>query len=412
MSNNRTSRQQISSGKNLTFKGNSGHGRYAWLRLTPAYSLHLVQQVVGDLPSGSTVIEPFSGSGTTALAAMEMGMRVYARDINPFLTWFASVKTDIYNEDCIETFRDAGEKIIEYANEKPCADNLWQPPIFKIEKWWTKGRLDALKVLRSQIDKYTGKTRDLLDVSFCRTLIATSNAAFNHQSMSFKAPQENLVGGNEQYNEVVDVFRKDVDFVASSALDNPVGSRIIENADSREPFSEDINADLLITSPPYANRISYIRELRPYMYWMRYLSAAEEAGELDWNTIGGTWGSASTRVSKWRPSKADETPIEVEILPIVNGILEGKSGRILAPYVHKYFSDIWQHITAVYPSIKVGGEVCYIVGNSTFSGIEVPTQQWYAEMLSCAGFNDVKAEIIRKRNSNKKLFEFAVTGIK
>ena len=31
--------------------------------------------------------------------------------------------------------------------------------------------------------------------------------------------------------------------------------------------------DLVVTSPPYANRMSYIRELRPYMYWLGFLTS-------------------------------------------------------------------------------------------------------------------------------------------
>lgn len=406
-------RKSITSGRDLTFRGNAGHGRYAWLRLTPAYSLGLVQQTVAELPKGSTVIEPFSGSGTTALAVMELGMNVYARDINPFLTWFANVKTATYDEKSVNDFRSVGHEICDAAYENRDADELWEPPIHRIDRWWSKPRLDALKVLRSQITTITGPVRDLLDVAFCRTLIAVSNAAFNHQSMSFKAPEQGgLFDDGIQYDGVLDAFAQDVGFVASSALDNPAGSRTIENMDSREPFSEDLQADFLITSPPYANRISYIRELRPYMYWLGYITEPREAGDLDWQTIGGTWGSASTRVSRWVPAPEDETPIENEIKPVVERILSGKSGKILSPYVHKYFSDIWKHIKAVYPAMKRGGKVCYIVGNSTFSGIEVPTHSWYEELLAAAGFHDVKVEVIRKRNSNKRLFEYAVTGTK
>src|SRR5205823_779155 len=53
------------------------------------------------------------------------------------------------------------------------------------------------------------------------------------------------------------------------------------------------------TSPPYPNRMSYIRELRPYMYWLGYLSDGRAAGELDWKAIGGTWGCATSMLNTW-----------------------------------------------------------------------------------------------------------------
>ena len=120
----------------LTFKANINNGRYGWLRLTPAYSARLVRDRLSCLPAGSRIIEPFSGSGTTVLAAMSLGMDVYARDINPFLVWFASVKTRCYNElQCLSAISCAQE-IYSYAFKNRISDKLWEPPLFNIERWW------------------------------------------------------------------------------------------------------------------------------------------------------------------------------------------------------------------------------------------------------------------------------------
>lgn len=73
---------------------------------------------------------------------------------------------------------------------------------------------------------------------------------------------------------------------------------------------------------------------------------------------------------------------------------------------------MWKHFKAITPVVKSGGKLCYIVGNSTFSGNIVPAQQWYADMMSALGYQDVHIDTIRKRNSNKQLFEFAVCATK
>ncbi len=57
-----------------------------------------------------------------------------------------------------------------------------------------------------------------------------------------------------------------------------------------------------------------------------------------------------------------------------------------------------------------GAEVNYIVGNSTFYGTVLPTEQIYEVMLKELGFSDVECRPIRKRNSKKALIEFDVTG--
>jgi len=77
--------------------------------------------------------------------------------------------------------------------------------------------------------------------------------------------------------------------VLHGAKDNPYGSSKVVLGDARDLAQEaDGLFDLVITSPPYANRMSYIRELRPYMYRLGYLDDGRDAGELDWSTIGGT----------------------------------------------------------------------------------------------------------------------------
>ncbi|MNT58914.1 hypothetical protein D3C72_1963810 [compost metagenome] len=71
---------------------------------------------------------------------------------------------------------------------------------------------------------------------------------------------------------------------------------------------------------------------------------------------------------------------------------------------------MWQHFQAVTQLVKRGGTLSYIVGNSTFYGHNVPAQDWYAAMLQALGYLDVKVTTIRKRNSNKRLFEYDVTA--
>ena len=56
--------------------------------------------------------------------------------------------------------------------------------------------------------------------------------------------------------------------------------------------------------------MSYIRELRPYMYWLGILENARDTGELDWSAIGGTWGVATSRLASLeRPRHAFTYPL-------------------------------------------------------------------------------------------------------
>jgi DNA modification methylase len=391
----------------LTYKGNHGLSRHDWLRLTPAYSARLVEDALRDTDPEARVLDPFGGSGTTALLAAERGHESTTVDLNPFLIWFAEVKTAPYEEHELQAAVSMAEDVLEAArnDDAPC----WLPALFRIERWWGDDALSALGRLRSALFAHPdGPERNLLAVAFARTMIATSNAAFNHQSMSFKDSKAVLWD-----KDVFEHFAGEVEHVLTGAQSCPRRTPRVVEGDARTLAPLEAGSfDLLCTSPPYANRMSYIRELRPYMYWLGFLEDARHAGELDWRAIGGTWGVATSRVGLWEPT--DAIPLNGEFSPVIAKIADGneKSGRLLSRYVEKYFHDVWSHTQAAYRVMASGGTVTYIVGNSTFSKIHVPTHDWYAALLSEAGFRDIAIEIIRKRNSNKALYEFAVMATK
>lgn len=406
-------RALLARNEHMTFRANMGVGRHGWLRLTPAYGVKLVRERVSHMPPGSVIIDPFSGTGTTPLAAAELGHIGRAVDVNPFLVWLGNVKLSTYTPDTLLDVVDATKAVVSEARAQRRNNFLWQPNLFKIEKWWSPGALHALKALRAAIDRTEGQVRDLLEIGLCRSLISCSNAAFNHQSMSFKDTADaDALFEMDDVERALSLFDSEMATIIDSARYDLVGTGSVHEGDSRTGVTHLQQADLILTSPPYVNRMSYIRELRPYMYWLRFLDQASDAGELDWKAIGGTWGTATSKVGKWQPEST--TPVDALMAPICAGIAAdgGKNGPLLANYVKKYHHDMWQHFKAITPQLKPGGLVSYIVGNSTFYGHEVPAQEWYAEMLRSLGYEEVKVTTIRKRNSNKRLFEFDVTGRK
>lgn len=400
-----------------TYKHNTKLGRHGWLRLTPAYSVKIVNEVFEKYKDYSNldVLEPFLGTGTTPLCAGYNGYESTGLDINPFLTWFSNVKCSTYSEQVIENTYELMEKIIDdIINDSiaPCSP----PPIKNIERWWSSLELNFLCMLKAGIEKINEDNlseKNLLLVAFCRTLINCSNASFNHVSMSFKDKPEQLslldFEEIDRKNELYEQFRKNVDFVLSSASNNPIIKPKILNKDSRNIGEIGENKfDLVITSPPYPNRMSYIRELRPYMYWLGYLNEAREAGELDWEAIGGTWGIATSRLKEWIPDIQTYYPKYFNEIAtnISNG--DNKSGILMANYVARYFEDMWNHLKGIKSVLNEGAEIHYVVGNSTFYNVLVPVEEIYKDMLLTLGFKDVQTKVIRKRNSKKELFEFDV----
>ncbi len=389
-----------------THKANTISGRHGWLRLTPAYSVKVVEELIALKPEARRILDPFCGTATTALAAACQGHNAVTTDINPFLVWLGQAKTRLYRPEQVENASRAASAALADV-KRGLYREAPVPPIHNIERWWEQNALRFLCALRGALDDISaGAERDLLDVAFCRTLMASSNAAFNHQSMSFK--DENCLDLGVDYSGM---FGRDVAAVLKGAAENPYCNATVLLADARNLSAiGEREFDLVVTSPPYANRMSYIRELRPYMYWLGFLVNGRNAGDLDWQAIGGTWGIATSRLNDWVSPKGGWMNTVLADAVARVAAEDNRSAAVLSVYITKYFEDVWTHLCGLPPVLSAGAEVHYIVGNSTFYGVLIPVEQLYAKMLSELGFHSVEHRPIRKRNSKKELVEFDVVA--
>lgn len=392
-----------------TFKFNKKLGRHGWLRLTPAYSVKIVTELLQSFHDVTLVLDPFSGTATTGLVAAHLGLSAHCVDVNPFLVWFGNTKCRNYRPEALTALR---AELTQIANQvlhvphHPC----WLPNIHNIDRWWSRQTQQHLSVLRQLlVDRYGEPARDdsatiaLVWIAFCRLVIELSSAAFNHVSMSF----HDVIVDHDAANVSV-LFLQIANSIIDSAKADLTGSAEVRLGDSRQldtnnaaPYSH------VITSPPYPNRISYVRELRPYMYWLKFLTDGSHAGELDWQSIGGTWGIATSRLKEWQPAAI---PLPRSVRAVTDEIrrCNEKNAGLMANYVGKYFHDMSLHLSSLRNVLAPGAELAYIVGNSSFYGVHVPTQLLLVDLLNELGFTNSAWRVIRKRNSKKELFEYCV----
>lgn len=394
-----------------TFKYNQKFGRHAWLRLTPAYSVKLVKEIMAHTPVEASILDPFSGTATTGLVAAEQNRLAECWDINPFLIWLGRAKCRSYTTAVLDRLRqDVHQAVSAGAAKNSSGVEHWLPSIHNITRWWDEQTLSGLASLRQALVEQFGEPQTsqneastLAWIAFCRLIIETSSAAFNHVSVSFQDDVA-MFHWSQLCTLYLDIFEK----ILASAPHPLPGRATIYLQDARQPrLSQERGYTHVITSPPYPNRLSYIRELRPYMYWTKFLTTAPEAGELDWQAIGGTWGIATSRLKSWEPNGVVlPNALDAVVAQILDS--EEKNALLMGNYVWKYFYDMYLHLQNLRQALQPGAILTYIVGNSSFYGVQVPTEKLLELFLSDLGFSNVGSRIVRKRNSKKELFEFCV----
>jgi hypothetical protein len=393
----------------FTFHGNVRDTRYGWLRLTPAYSVHLVRELLDsrarpELP----VLDPFCGTGTTLLTCAERGIACATLDVNPFLVWLARAKTAKYSANSLTRAETLLGQMSRAARARGNAP--WLPALFQIEKWWARPTLHALGrafAVLSESDAPKA-AQDLVKLAFCRSLITTANVSFGHQSMSFADADSASPGAAGRVAQALNDAFTPIANAARVAL--PSSPRRVLLGDARqiaEVTKKTAEFGTVITSPPYVNRMSYVRELRPYMYWLGHLEQPSDAGELDWQAIGGTWGSATSRVAAWQNKNA--SPLQ-ELAALTQRI--AKHSDVLARYVGKYFFDMLLHVRSLSGVVARGGQVHYVVGNSKFFDVLVPVERLFAEIFELSGFRAATVTTLRKRTSKRELYEYLVSATK
>lgn len=396
----------------FTFRGNVEETRHGWIRLTPAYSVHLVRELLEDVrPLDGTVLDPFCGTGTTLLSCAERGLGATTIDVNPFLLWLTRAKAAPYDDASIAE----ATRLIDGMTRAAAAESgeVFTPPIHRIERWWGKRTLAALgraaAVARRERDRASRRANDLAALALCRSLISVANVSFGHQSMSFRAADQKRT---DSRTGVAREIRRSFELLVRTAiLALPRSKHRVLLGDSRhlDRLLAKDSCGLVVTSPPYPNRMSYIRELRPYMYWLEYLVDRRDAGELDWTAIGGTWGAATSRLATWEPKPDVHVPF-----PGFDRIVQKirKHEPILASYVHRYFEDMLQHTQSLGRVVSPGGRLSYVVGNSKFYDVLLPVQDIFAALFEASGFDETKITVLRKRTSKRELYEYLVEAKK
>ncbi|HET9960142.1 MAG TPA: DNA methyltransferase [Polyangiaceae bacterium] len=365
------------------------------------------------------VLDPFCGTGTTALACAERGIPAITTDINPFLIWLAKAKSRRYSLASLERFDVLSRRVqreitvragkVSRGAGKARRTAHWRPDLYQIEKWWEAGVLEVLAqawhLIRVKLADEARPVRDLLELVFCQVMIASAQVSFGHQSMSFRRGK---AGSPPALDEL---FRLSAERISRGATSPIARLPRVLRCDARELATrlEPSSVAQVITSPPYPNRMSYVRELRPYMYWLGYLADGRAAGELDWSAIGGTWGTATSRVGRWEPAAEDRAPSR-SLTPALRAI--ARRSELLSRYVHKYFCDMFRHLEGLGPLLQPNATLHYIVGNSKFYDAVLPVERIFAELFANLGWDDVTVTTLRKRSSKRELFEFEVSARK
>ncbi len=334
------------------------------------------------------LFDPYMGSGTSLVEASIKGIDAIGTDLNPLARLISKVKTTHYNEEKIQTyFTLIQSQLLEY--KEGYVKNRNFDNISNYKYWYSQDSLLRLSYL-SQIIKdfvdhehadffYTILSEVVREVSFTR----------NSEFKRFRMPENKL---NAFTPNTFNLFEeKSLRNIKGLKEFNKIHSKSkinIYDFDSCLPIPNSIikpdSVDMVITSPPYGDSkttVAYGQFSRWANEWFNF----EHAKDLDKILMGGK-------------KQTDENFTTHTIRKELNEIksLDTKRYLEVISFLNDYNNSIF-HVSKV---MKQGGIVCYVVGNRTVKGIQIPLDYFTAEMFETNGFrhiNTIVREIPNKR---------------
>ncbi|MBU6428817.1 MAG: hypothetical protein KGR26_07405, partial [Cyanobacteria bacterium REEB65] len=257
-----------------TAQQNSALPALDWYLMPEAFSAPLVQQACAryGLQPGDTVLDPFSGTGTTVLTAKLSGLCGLGLEANPFLAWAAGVKSKL--DVPAKRFARARQRVLDRIGDLGAAPEVALPDMPRVDKWLTPKIAYKVVALREAILAESSEPeRDLLLLALASLLRAVGNLkltahAFGTVSIRADAPVAQL------FRDKTAKMAADLQALESLESAGSLGSARVLRGDARQLDLTDpaLPAKLAITSPPYLNNLDYTMQTRLELFFLGHVA--------------------------------------------------------------------------------------------------------------------------------------------
>lgn len=365
------------------------HGYYTYpAKFIPQLAERLILE---NSNIGDTVIDPFSGSGTTIVESIVNDRKAIGTDINDIALLISKVKTTPINAiPLYESMKLLENRVKNRVHkgfdfyELKIADKL---NVDRINYWYVEENRDKLALILDEILSLENSDfRDFFLVGFCQILKTCSiwlqksikptrdlKKKVYDPIKTFFDQSKKMIAKHDDFNKLLPKQGKD-------SIEN---IRKVECSDARNLPCADGEATLIVTSPPYVTSYEYADLHQLPLLWLGYI---DELNVYRQRFIGSAY--------KQRQDADLQSVIADDIVKQL-----GKSKKSVE--VKNYFADMietWQETKRV---LKQGGKACVVIGNTVYKGVEILNAEVFCQQFQNIGFRVDK--IIHREIPSKML---------
>jgi DNA modification methylase len=340
---------------------------------------------------GDFVLDPMLGSGTTIVEALLEGRRGIGLDIDPLALRVSQAKTMPMR---IDDLRNIGSHIVSQAQnllannsvEKFLQQFDSRTKVF-VDYWFcphTQRELAALVLAMQTVE--ASLVRRFLELTFSSIIVTKSGGVSRARDLAHGRPhldkEKHPKNALEQFSLRLQKNIQSIEHLDSKgALATPLPG------DARSiPLRNEV-IDLIVTSPPYANAIDYMRAHKFPLVWL---------GE----SVVNLTALRARYIGSEKLNGTQYAELPGKTASIIQQLAE--RDRKKSSILRKYFTEMQAVLAEMYRVLRQDAPAIVVVGPSVMRGIDVQTHHCLAEMARETGFS-VIGVVQRSLDRNKRM---------
>ena len=422
----RLSVNPVYSRKTVSYQGNRNVPGFRWMKYKEGFSRELVSRLIDEYRP-EAVLDPFSGMGTTPLVAVGKGKEATGIEIMPIGVLAAEGITQAANGVSVSEFDQVRGKIIKYIRSHQIAPCEFSFPHVRItEKAFSRfSELEIAKARQfiSLVDSLPIRT--LLNLACISALEQSSYTRKDGQYLRWDRrsgrPKAKLeMGCIPPFNHVLESKLAEMSQDISVLKDWYHGGHPNLMTGSSLELLRTVPQgafDMVVTSPPYANRYDYTRTYALELAWLGYnqekfsnlrqrmLSATvENKTKIEWlNQVY----SNDNEIISHAQNIYSESAVH-EVLSILRERIDELSNRHIIRLIEGYFFEMAVIIAELGRIMRPNGIVIMVNDNVQYHGEEIPVDFVLSDYAERSGFvcTDIWMLPKGKGNSSQQMAKF------
>lgn len=344
----------------------------------PPVAKWLVQQFTDR---GSTILDPFCGSGTLMVEGTVLGRHSVAVDVDPVAAFVTRAKTNNYE---VGNLKREVRRFMEFlASPREGNDRTESiPPIPNIDHWFQRDVIEQLAHIRHKITRFEtdDQTADFLLIAFLRIIRRVSNADPIPTSGLEVTKRMREINQGRQFDVEVE-YQKAISFALAAVAgyltvrDSATQVTAIHGSSTEINLSDQI-IDAIISSPPYLGAVDYYRRHTLEQYWGSFVDSQKERLSSKHKYIG----RPDIRVSD-----AHKGRFELRRQSSVFDYWVTEFARE-APNLVKSLTDYSRNMIGLFShlsdSVKSRTPMVLVVGDKSWAGGQFPTSELLADLAA------------------------------